>query len=83
MTYEIDPNGGDVGFGVGVIGEPQQEARLSDAGVTDEQKLEEVVVSGGAEVRQSIFREEPISKIDRRRHPGRLGHDRLCQSDSC
>ena len=45
QTYEIDSDGGDVGLGVGIIGETQQQARLSNTGVTDKQKLEEVVVS--------------------------------------
>lgn len=45
-TYEVDADGGDVGLCVGVVGEPQQQARLADTGVTDEQQLEEVVVSG-------------------------------------
>jgi hypothetical protein len=45
-TYEVDADGGDVGLGVGVVGESQQQARLADTGVTDEQQLEEVVVSG-------------------------------------
>ena len=44
-TYEIDANGGDVGLGVGIIGESQQQAGLSDAGVTNKQELEEVIVS--------------------------------------
>lgn len=43
-TYEIDTNGGDVGLSVGVIGESQKQARLSNTGVTDEEELEEVVV---------------------------------------
>lgn len=45
MTYEVDTNGRDVGLCVGVIGESQEEARLSNTGITDEEKLEEVVVS--------------------------------------
>jgi hypothetical protein len=44
-TYEVDTNGRDVGLGVCVIGESQQQARLSNTRVTDKQKLEEVVVS--------------------------------------
>jgi hypothetical protein len=47
-TYEIDANGGDVGLGVGVVGEPQQQARLSDTGVSNQQELEEkIAVRGG------------------------------------
>jgi hypothetical protein len=45
-TYEVDTDGGDVGLCVGVVGEPQEQARLADTRVTDEQQLEEVVVSG-------------------------------------
>lgn len=44
-TYEVDTNGRDIRFGVCVIGESQQQARLSNTRVTDKQKLEEVVVS--------------------------------------
>lgn len=42
---EVDADGGDVALGVGVVGESQEQAGLSDAGVTDEEELEEVVVS--------------------------------------
>jgi hypothetical protein len=45
-TYEVDTDSGDVGLCVGVVGEPQEQARLADTRVTDEQQLEEVVVSG-------------------------------------
>lgn len=44
-TYEVDANSGDVGFGVGVVGESQQQARLSDSRVTDQEELEEVIIS--------------------------------------
>jgi hypothetical protein len=46
LTYKVNTDGGDVGLGVGVIGESQQQTRLSNTGVTDEEELEEVVVSG-------------------------------------
>ncbi len=46
-TYEIDTNSGNVGLGVGIIGETEQQARLSYTRVTDEEELEEVVVSAG------------------------------------
>ena len=46
-TYEIDTDSRNVGFGVGVIGETKQQARLSYTRVTDEEELEEVVVSAG------------------------------------
>jgi len=45
-TYKVDTNGGDIGLGVGIVSESQKQARLSDTGVTDEEELEEVVVSG-------------------------------------
>ena len=45
LTYEIDTNGRDVAFRVGVIGESQEEARLPDTGVSDEEELEKIVVS--------------------------------------
>lgn len=44
-TYEIDTDGRNVGFCVGIVGETQQQARLSNTGVTDKEELEEVVVS--------------------------------------
>jgi len=45
--YEVDTDSGDVGFGIGVVGEAKEQAGLADTGVTDEQQLEEVVVSVG------------------------------------
>lgn len=45
VTYEVYADGGDVGLCVGVVGEPQQQARLAYTGITDEEQLEEVVVS--------------------------------------
>lgn len=45
-AYEVNADRGDVGLGVGVVGEPQEQARLSDTGVSDEEELEEIVVSG-------------------------------------
>lgn len=44
MTYEVNTDGGDVALGVGIVGEPKQQAGLSDARVADKQELEEVVV---------------------------------------
>jgi hypothetical protein len=44
-TYEIDTDGGDVTFCVRIIGESKQQARLSNAGVSDEKEFEEIVVS--------------------------------------
>lgn len=48
MTHKIDTDGRDVGLGVGVIGESQKQARLSNTGISDEEELEEIVVSGKA-----------------------------------
>jgi hypothetical protein len=45
MAYEVDSDGGDVRLRVCIIGESEQQARLSYTGVTDEEKLEEIVVS--------------------------------------
>lgn len=45
LTYEVDADRGDVGLGVGVVGESKQQARLAHTGITDEEQLEEVVVS--------------------------------------
>lgn len=45
--YEVDTDCGDVGLSVGVVGESEEQARLSNTGVTDEEQLEEVVVSVG------------------------------------
>ena len=44
-TYEIDTDGRNVGFCVGIVGETQEQAGLSNTGVTDKEQLEEVVVS--------------------------------------
>jgi hypothetical protein len=45
MTHKIDTDGRDVGLGVGVIGKSQKQARLSNTGISDEEELEEIVVS--------------------------------------
>ena len=39
-TYEVDADGGDIAFCVGVIGESKQQTRLSDAGISNKEKLE-------------------------------------------
>lgn len=44
-AYEVNTNCGDVGLGVGVVGETQEQAGLSNTGITDEEELEEVIVS--------------------------------------
>jgi hypothetical protein len=45
QTHEINTDGRDVALCVCVVGETEQQARLSDTRVSDEQELEEVVVS--------------------------------------
>lgn len=54
-AYEVDTDRGDVGLGVGIIGETQQQAGLSHTGVTDEEQLEEVVVSDGRGTSSSAY----------------------------
>ena len=44
-THKVDADGRDVALGVCVVCETEQQAGLSDTRVTDEEKLEEVVVS--------------------------------------
>jgi hypothetical protein len=36
---EVDTNGGDVAFGVGVVGETEEKTRLANTRVTDKEKL--------------------------------------------
>lgn len=52
-AYKVDADCGDVGLGVGVIGKSQEQTRLSNTGVTDEEELEEIIVS--ARVVNSLF----------------------------
>jgi hypothetical protein len=49
-THEVDADGGDVALCVCVVGEPEQQARLSDTRIADEEELEEVIVSVGRAV---------------------------------
>jgi len=46
-TYKVYADGRNVTLGVGIIGKPKQQARLSNTRITDEEELEEVVVSRG------------------------------------
>lgn len=55
VTYEVDANCRDVGLGVGVVGEPEQQARLANTRITDEQELEQVVVSKDGRLDPSLF----------------------------
>lgn len=43
---EINSNGADVGFGVGVVREPEEETRLADTRVTNEEELVAGVARG-------------------------------------
>ena len=43
--YEVNPDGGYVAFGVCVVSKSKEQARFSYTGVTDEEELEEVIVS--------------------------------------
>jgi hypothetical protein len=45
VTHEINADSRNVAFGVGIVRKSKQQARLSDTGVADEEKLEEVIVS--------------------------------------
>lgn len=44
-TYEVHTDSGDVTFCIGIIGKTQQQARLPNTGVPDEEQLEQIVVS--------------------------------------
>lgn len=46
LAYKVNSNGGNVGFGVGVVCEPKQQTRLSHTGVSDEEQFKEVVAGG-------------------------------------
>lgn len=52
--YEVDTDRGDVGLGVSVVGETQEQTRLSDTRVTNKQQLEQVVVSASRRIAVSI-----------------------------
>lgn len=45
MTHEVNTDGGDVRLGIGIVCESQEETRLSDSRVSNQEELEEVVVS--------------------------------------
>ena len=40
---EVDADGRDVGLGVGVVGEPKEQTRLSNAGVANQEQLEQII----------------------------------------
>lgn len=78
-AYEVDTDCGDVGLGVGVVGEPQQQARLSNTGVTDEEQLEEVVVSMKC---QQVVRSDRTDQRSRDSVVAGLEREGLCKSVS-
>lgn len=65
-THKIDTDGRDVGLGVGVIGESQEKTRLSNTGVSDEEELEEVVVSSWCQI-QKIIKESHLDSGSKRK----------------
>ena len=44
-THKVNANSGDVALGVGIIRKSKQQARLAHARVSDQEQLEEVIVS--------------------------------------
>jgi len=44
-TYEVNTDSRNVAFRVGVISKTEQQAGLSNTGVSDEEKLKKVIVS--------------------------------------
>lgn len=59
-THKVHPDRRDVTLRVGVIGEPQQQTRLSHTRVSDQQQLKQVVTGSGGtmEVTQHAWRRE-------------------------
>lgn len=45
LSHEINTDSRYVALGVCIVRKPQQQARFSDSGVTDEEELEKIVVS--------------------------------------
>ena len=46
-THKVNTDGGDVALCVCIVGESKQQAGLSHTRITDEEELEEVIVSEG------------------------------------
>ncbi|GAT27661.1 autophagy protein Apg9 [Aspergillus luchuensis] len=42
-TYEVNSDGGDVALRVGIVGKTEEQARLSNTRVSDEEQLEEII----------------------------------------
>lgn len=45
LDFEVDPDGRNEGRVEGIVGEPEEDAGLADTRVTDEQQLEEEIVT--------------------------------------
>lgn len=69
-THKVDTNSRDVRLGIGVIGESQQQTRLSNTGISDEEELEEVIVSGGFVSEKSSYSRIPILGVNGERKTG-------------
>lgn len=46
MTYKVNTDGRDVALRVCIVCKTKQQARFSDTGISDEEELEQIVVSG-------------------------------------
>jgi hypothetical protein len=57
-NFEIDTNSGNVRLRVRVVREPEQQTRLSDAGISDQEKLEEVIAGKDKEKRDERMSEK-------------------------
>ena len=44
-TYKINANGGNIRLGVRVVGESEQQTRLSDTGISNEQEFKEIIAA--------------------------------------
>jgi hypothetical protein len=60
LDLEVDANGRDVRLGVSVIGKAKKKAGLADAGIADEEELEQVI----AEERAVSRRKEERAKLE-------------------
>ena len=64
-TYKVYTNGGNVGFRVGIIRKAEQQTRLSDTGVSDQEQFEEVIA---AMVMDEEQRAKKVSKQRKKRN---------------
>ena len=63
ITYKVHPNSRDITLSVRIIGEPQQQTGLADAGVSDQQQLKEVIVSGSVLLCQQRVRAHGLPRL--------------------